>query len=502
MYGFDIGTTQSKAAFVDASGKPIIIPNARGDLTTPSVIHRDLTGHFLIGKDAIEQGVVEPEGFMANFKLQLGSTESLLKRGSPFTPTDATAALLLSLVQAAEKATGQKVEEAVFTCPANFRDDAKESLLKACEMVGVKCLALISEPAAAGIACVNQGTNQQTLAVFDLGGGTFDASVIEADGGQITVRSTAGRAQLGGNDISAVLRDWVLQAAENKCGKRPDAQQDALFYLDLDQRIEIAKASLGSRSQVPIVVSYRGQQIIVTVKQAEYRKAIRPLIDESLKALDEAVAAAGLKYAQIDRLIMVGGPSRDPFIQECLANHTGLVPRTDIDPEKAIAYGAALASVSEMARQGRTASIGGRVIPPPNAFVREVTAHAIGCSVLEKTSNVTKLVNAVVVPRNTPVPCHRIEHFYLEDGSQDRAQIEVLQGEPDANRDDCLLIGELLLDQLPPETTRSQRITLEYAFDRNGMVTVTATDKVSGRQQTVSVDYKQGIKPAAKLTGV
>lgn len=503
MFGFDIGTTQSKGAFVDATGKAVIICNARGDLTTPSVVHRDSSGSILIGKDAIEQGVVEPEGYMANFKLQLGSTESLLKNGSPFTPTNATAALLLSMVRAAERATGQKVEEAVLTCPANFRDHSKQALLSACEAVGVKCLALISEPAAAGIAyAIQQDADRQTLAVYDLGGGTFDASVIEADGGHITVRSTAGRARLGGNDISSVLRDWVLQEVETKCGQHPDPEQDALFYLDLHQRIEAAKASLGSRKQVPIVVSHRGRQVITTIKQADFRKAIDPLIDESLKALDEAVAAAGLKYAQIDRLIMVGGPSRDPYIQERVAEHTRLVPRTDIDPDKAIAYGAALASVSEMARQGRKASIRGQVIPAPNAFVREVTAHGIGCSVLDKSSKGKRLVNAVVVPQNTPVPCHRLEHFYLEDVSQDRAQIEVLQGAPDADRDDCLLIGELLLDQLPPETTRSQRITLEYAFDRNGMVTVTATDKLSGRQQTVSVDYKQGIKPAPKPAAV
>ncbi len=501
--GIDVGTTKCKCACIDEAGKPVIIANGRGEFITPSALHRDASGRILIGRDAIEQAAVEPEGFVSNFKLKLGSTETLLSHGAPFTPTDAAAALMRSLIESAEKSTGEKVESAVLTCPANFRDDSKQALLEACQRVGVECLLLLPEPSAAGLAYAHKtGAQRETVAVYDLGGGTFDASILEVDGETTTVLATAGRPQLGGNDFSAILRSIVLDAVEGKIRTRPDPQKDLLFFLDLDARIETAKASLGTRAQVPIVASFKGQQVVVPVEQSAFRAASLPLLVQSHEALDEALNGANRSYRDIDRLIMVGGPSRDPFIQERLAEHTGLVPRTDIDPERAVAYGAALTALCELARRGQPVRIGGRTIPAPNMLLRNVTAHAVGCAVLDHSASNKRLINAVVVPRNTPVPCHRIEHFYLEDAAQDRAQIEVLQGEPDANRDECLLIGELLLDQLPPESVRSQRIAVEYAFDRNGMVTVTATDKVSGRQRTVSVDYRQGIKASAKPASV
>jgi molecular chaperone DnaK len=214
--------------------------------------------------------------------------------------------------------------------------------------------------------------------------------------------------------------------------------------------------------------------------------------------LDRAVAGAGLTINQIDHLIMVGGTSRLPYIQDAVAQHTGLAPKTDIDPEKAIAYGAALASLSELARQGRNATIRGQVIPAPNMFVREVTAHPVGCCVVDTSIASRRLSNSVIIPRNTPIPCRKTDRFFLEHADQPQARIEILQGDSDANRDDCLLIGELLLDDLPEEDRATARIEVEYVIDGNGMVTATATDLVSNKQQTVSVDYKKGIKASEK----
>ncbi len=503
MHGFDIGTTQSKTAHVNPTGKPSIISNARGEQVTDSALYLPETGEALIGRDAIEQSVIDPTRFLSNFKLKLGSTENLLNDGQIITPTDATAILIAQKRKDAENFLGIEVSEVVATCPANFRDDAKQALKEAFQRNNMKVLRLVPEPTAAAEAYANhKSMDRAKVAVYDFGGGTFDSSVIGIDGSQINVLATSGVAKLGGNDFNQRLMERVLAAIEEQCGEKPTAESEPLLFLDLYQRVEAAKISLGTQKEVPIVVGYRGSQIIVKVTQDEFHSDIMPLVQRSFDALDEAVDAAGLKIEQIDRLIMVGGTSRMRFIQDKLADHTRLVPHTDIDPEHAIAFGAALACVTEMKRQGKSATLHGQVIPTPDVFVRDVCAHDVGCCVVDKSGHKSQLVNAVIVPKNTPIPCQRTDRFYLEEEKQTEAHIEILQGTANADRDDCLLIGELVLDSLPTESTRTERIQVEYVIDADGMVTATATDLVSKKTQTVSVDYKKGIKPREKPTAV
>ena len=481
MFGFDIGTTRCKTATVDRSGKPTIISNARGEQTTPSAVYRGTSGEILIGTDAKEQGIVDPAHLAVNFKLDLGGTESLFGDGPPFTPTHAVAALVSVLKEDAERSTGIQVTEAVATCPANFRDDAKQALLEAFERNGIKVLRLVPEPTAAGYAyALDRGGSTSVCLIYDFGGGTFDVSVIKREGDQFTVLATEGVPTLGGNDLSRCIESRVLDEVAAACGGRPSRESDGLFFLDLDQRIEAAKISLGKQKEVPIVVGHQGRQVIIKITQDEFHTAIEPLVRQTLEATDRAVQGSGLSIERIDRLVMVGGSSRLPYVQECVADHTGLVPRTDIDPEKAIAYGAALACVAEMASQGKTATVRGQVIPAPDLFVQDVTAHSVGCCVADTAGPKKRLINAVIIPKNTPIPCQKTDHFYLEHEDQTQARIEILQGEADAARDDCLLIGELLLDNLPTETQRTERIEVRYTIDANGMVTATATDKVSG----------------------
>jgi molecular chaperone DnaK (HSP70) len=211
--------------------------------------------------------------------------------------------------------------------------------------------------------------------------------------------------------------------------------------------------------------------------------------------MDSAVNAAGLNYDQITQLIMVGGSSRLVRAQEMVADHTSLVPKTDIDPEKAIAYGAALAAIDEMAKKGETAEFRGQKIPSPNLFIQDVTAHGVGCCTVDTSKSDRPMINSVIIPQNTPIPCRKVDRFHLEKDDQSEAKIEILQGKDDALRDDCLIIGELELKGLPPEDKATARIQVEYTIDTNGMVTATATDLVGGSTQTVSVDYKKGITP-------
>lgn len=214
---------------------------------------------------------------------------------------------------------------------------------------------------------------------------TFDVSVVEVHGAQLTVLSTEGIPHLGGNDLDECLRWRVLDEMEAKFGKRPTRESDALFFQDLDQKVTAAKISLATRPEVPIVVGYEGSQIILKVTQQVFHRDIDPLIGQSLEALDRALDAASLKVSDVDHLVMVGGTSRFPYIQERLANHTGVAPKTDIDPEQAIAKGAALACAAKRHERGEGE---GKTIPGPDIFIRDVTAHAIGCCIVDnRTSN-------------------------------------------------------------------------------------------------------------------
>lgn len=498
MIGIDIGTTRSKVAYIDPAGKPNIIINDRGEPWTPSVVHYPPSEKPLVGIDAVEQGHTDPGRCVKNSKLKLGTTENLIKGKPAITATDATETLIGYLKGLAEKQLGKEITECVATCPANFKDNSKQALLEAFQRNGLKVLRLLSEPTAAGLAYALDKGNEKTCLIYDFGGGTLDVSILHIKGSQVNILATQGVPKLGGNDINECLKKIALEQAKSKFKAMPHPDKDPLFWYDLDQRIEATKISLNNRKKVSVVLHFNGSQAIVDITQAQFHKAIKPLVKQSLDAIDKAVASAGLAKDKIDHLVMVGGTSRPTHIQEMVAAHTGLYPKTDIDPDKAIAYGAAYACIAEMAKQGKTASIRGQVIPAPEIFVRDVTAHDVGCCVVDKSGPKRRLSNALIIPKNTPIPCQRSDQFYLEHEDQVAVKIEILQGDPDADRDNCLLIGEFLMTGLPKETKRTPRILVEYTIDTNGMVTATATDKVSGKQQTVSVDYKKGIKQKDK----
>ena len=503
MPAIDFGTTRMKAAYADGSGKPVAVPNSRGDLATPTVVNYPEAGPPLVGQDAYEQGFVDPTNTARNFKLLLGSTANILGNGRNITPTDAAGVAIAAVTQDLERATNMKLKQVVATCPANFQDHQKQALIEAFGRAGLEILLLIPEPTAAGFAYSTGVLGRDALiAVYDFGGGTFDVSILKVEGHQITVLATEGVAKLGGNDINEKLRGMVLDRVQNELGATPDPVRDALFFMELDQKAEQAKISLGTRQEVPIVISYGGKQVIVKVNRSEFQRSIDPLIEQSLGAFDRAVAAASIKVSDVDRLLMVGGTSHQLYIQERVANHTGLVPRVDVDPDKAVVYGAALAYVTERARRGQQSFADGKVIPTPELTLRDVTAHDVGCCALYDVGPNQKLRNAVIIRKNTQIPCQRVEHFCLVHEDQTDVLIEVLQGPPDAERDECLLIGEFTMTGLPKEKIRTPRLQIEYVIDINGMVTATATDKVSGRTQTVTVDYKKGIKPKAKPSSV
>lgn len=496
LVSYDFGTSNSKGAYLDPNGKAVIIPNSRGDESTPSVVYLQKDGKHLVGRDALEEGHLDPENCIRNFKLKLGTTENLLAGSTVVTATDATAIVIGQLKEDAEKALNIKINQAIATCPANFRNDAKQALIEAFERNGIEVIKVIPEPTAAGIAYALDKVNQSKIIVFDFGGGTFDVTVIDKLANKTTILATEGVPQLGGKDINACIEKYMLDRIESQTSTRPDLARDALFFYELAERSEQAKISLAnpSRKEVPIAISCNGRQIVEKITQEWFRKAIDPLIDQAIAAVDAAVKAAGLTYSDISSLVMVGGTSRLGYIQERVADHTGLYPKTDIDPLKAIVYGAAIAGIAELDKQGKTVSLNGQVIPAPDIVIQDVIAHDIGLCVVEGNGRQRRLIHNVMIPKNTPIPCNHSSSFYLEYDDQTDVQLEILQGQARADREDCLLIGQVLLSNLPLENKRSDLIMVFYDVNDSGMISATVTDKVSGQSQTVSVDYKNGIQ--------
>jgi molecular chaperone DnaK len=249
----------------------------------------------------------------------------------------------------------------------------------------------------------------------------------------------------------------------------------------------VAKRSLAQQPRVPVLVAVEGQQIVEEIVREEFDAQVRELLGPSLAAVDQALADADKTYGQVDRLVLVGGPSRMPIVQTMVADHTGLRPVADIDPELVVATGAALYHGAEVAKRNPSAAQS-RFLP--NFKIAEVTAHDVGCATLDRSGPVNRTVLTPVIRKNAPIPCRATETFALADPGQTGADVQILQGVEGADIQHCLTIGVVRLENLPPENGISNRIEIEYQLDANGMVTVIATDTLSGQHAKTSVDYK------------
>jgi molecular chaperone DnaK len=488
VIGSDIGYFSMKLAYADRTGQPVGVRNPNGGNSTRSFLYAKPDGGWLVGDPAYEQAFVDPKNAMCEFKLKLGSLETLLAGKNA---EELTAALLEHGKELVEKQTGDSVDAAVAAVPAEFDDVQKKSLLRAYELAGIPVLRLISEPAAASFAYVEQrntGARGDKFAVYDLGGGTLDITICEFDSDEVRVLATHGERELGGYKMDKQLGALIINklAQATQCDARTLAA-DALFMLDLAPRITNAKVALGSRDEVQIPLAAAGKQHVITVSRAEFEALIAPIVDRTLVRFDECVKSANITCKELTSLFLVGGPSRMPYLQNRMATHTGMVPRCEIDPEMAVAYGAALVAQSELKKQGKRDRLGTDVIPPPRRVIGEITHHGIGVAVEDQTNGSTGIINAVVVPQNTKIPSRHSKRFRLESPDQRDALIQILQGDDRAEFKDCRVIASLEITSMPIEVARSPRIEVTFDFDKNGLVTVTARDIIGGDDTSTTI---------------
>jgi molecular chaperone DnaK len=478
VVGIDLGTTFSAVALV-RDGKPEILPHGN-ERIMPSVVGTTLDGSMLVGAPARNQYVLYPERTVRSIKRRMGQDERVTLGERDFTPQEISALILRELKRGAEAQLGQAVERAVITVPAYFSDAARQATREAGEIAGFTVERIINEPTAAALAYgLDRGDERQLVAVYDLGGGTFDVSIIEMDAGVVEVRASHGNTQLGGDDFDRRLVDWLADRFADEYAVDPRTDLRALARLTA--AAEAAKIALSSQPFVRVREEYlltrdgRPMHLDVELSRGEFEGLIGDLLEGTLESLDAALEDAGIEADELDHILFVGGSTRIPAVWQMVHEHTGIEPETAINPDEAVALGAAV--------QG--AIIAGE---PIDAILVDVTSHSLGIEVAEWSFG--QLVPGrynVIIQRNTTIPTSRSEVYSALHPDQSAIAVKIYQGE-DVIAARNTLLGEFLFDQLRPEAPgQPPRITVQFDFDVDGILRVTAVDRGSGKQAHTSV---------------
>jgi molecular chaperone DnaK len=473
ILGIDLGTTFSASALVQ-EGAPQIVPHG-DERIMPSVVGLSPQGGMLVGTPAHNQYLLYPEQTIRSIKRKMGQQVQVALGERSYTPQEISAMILREIKQAAEQQFDTAVSGAVITVPAYFSDAARQATREAGEIAGFTVERIINEPTAAALAYgLDRVGEPQMVAVYDLGGGTFDVSVIELDAGVVEVRASHGNTQLGGDDFDDRLVDWLAERFEREHGTDPRSDRRALARLN--RAAEAAKVELSSRPFVRVREEYllteegRPLHLDVEVSRVEFEELISDLIEGTLESLDAALRDAGLRAQELNSILLVGGSTRIPLVREMLRTHTGIEPEMSVNPDEAVALGAAV----------QAAIIAGE---PLDAILVDVTPHSLGIEVAEwQFDSLVPDRYSVIIQRNTTIPTSRSEVYSAVHPSQTAIQIKVYQGEhPVASQN--TLLGEFLFDELSSEVAgQPPRITVQFDFDVNGLLHVSAVDRGSGKQ--------------------
>ncbi|XOQ48018.1 MAG: molecular chaperone DnaK [Eubacteriales bacterium] len=487
--GIDLGTTNSCVAVIEG-GEPVVIANAEGARTTPSVVAFSKTGERMVGQVAKRQAITNPDRTISSIKREMGSNYKVNIDGKSFTPQEISAMILQKLKSDAEAYLGEKVTSAVITVPAYFTDAQRQATKDAGKIAGLDVKRIINEPTAAALSYGVDKEEDQKVMVYDLGGGTFDVSIIEMGDGVQEVLATAGNNRLGGDDFDKRIMDWMISSFKAETGI--DLSSDKMAMQRLKEAAEKAKIELSSMTtsaiNLPFITADASgpKHLDLTLTRAKFNELTADLVEKTMGPVRQALSDSGLKIEQINKVLLVGGSSRIPAVQEAVKNFTGKEPFKGINPDECVAIGAAI----------QAGVLGGEV---EGLLLLDVTPLSLGVETMGG-------VMTKIIERNTTIPTKKSQIFSTAADGQTQVEVNVLQGEREFARDNKQL-GLFKLDGIAPAPRGVPQIEVTFDIDANGIVNVSAKDLGTGKEQKITItsstnmskeDIDKAVKEAEK----
>lgn len=477
ILGIDLGTTNSCMAVIEA-GTPKVIPNAEGNRTTPSVVAFTKEGQMIVGEPAKRQGISNPEGTVISIKRKMGTKEKVRIGNKEYTPEEISAFILQKMKRDAENYLGETIKEAVITVPAYFNNSQREATKAAGEIAGLEVKRIINEPTASCLAYgLDKIKEDQTILVYDLGGGTFDVSILDVGEGVFEVVSTSGDTHLGGDDWDKKIMDYLIEEFKKETGV--DISKDKMALQRLKDASEKAKIELSSVMQTEINLPYitadssGPKHLVKTLTRTKFEALTEDLLKRTEEPITQALKDAKLEPENIDKILLVGGATRMPAVRELVRRYFAKDPRKDINPDECVAMGAAI--------QGGV--LGGEV---RDILLLDVTPLSLG--VETKGALFTR-----VIDRNTTIPCEKSKIFTTAEDYQTSVDINILQGERPLAKDNHSL-GRFTLSGIPPAPMGIPQIEVTFKIDANGIMHVTAKDLATKKDASITISGSATLK--------